>query len=578
MTTVPPNAVEPRWWQGHSPLAVGFFVVLVFVSEAPFVAGYILEPPGQHFTGAPTYAEDLAQHEAWAAEMASHLRYQNLFTPEPTPRGWFFTPLELLLGLFQKATGLPYMVLGIILGLACSPALAFSLMTMARRASVGRPGVAAASALLAGSFAPLLLGAEKIGLIHGNLSTVLGVGGDATPIFAGPSLYLLLSMLVLIALPLGDAQDPSRGFRMAGMILLPLAAIYPFFVPTLWLTAGFCALLWSRRWGWQSSLRGISWMGVMSSIPMVYWAVLPGVDSEYARFAKVNWAPIFSPEVTLLSLGLGLGAILGIPRLLRGNAYQEMLACFSLAFIVTLYVPAHPWRSHIFYLSPVLVIAAIAAWYAVLLRLRRGPRWALACALLAAATVGLPYYYLRNVRGMKDFRPPAYLTDGDVAAIQWIAAQPGTGVVIARPDVSPWIVARGNHRVVVGNFYWTHDYQRRRAEVEAIFEEGTDPRGVLRAEQVAWVLVDQDRGTPRWLEGVDPAARFGQTVIFRADRLIEHLESKNSTGSAGGLGNVSTPAFGGRLLFPPTVRSDESCNGKFSERTSKTSCGLSYSR
>lgn len=528
MTTVPPNPFEPSWWQGHSSLAVVVIVFFVFVSEAPILAGYMFEPPGQHFTGAATYAEDLAQHEAWAAEMAAHLRYQNLFTPEPTPRGWFFTPLELLLGLFQKATGFPYMMLGLILGLVCSPLLAFSLMTMARRAGVGRPGVAAVSALLAGSFAPIVDGAARIGLVHGNPSKIIGVGGDATPIFAGPSLYLLLSIVVLVALPLGDVQDPSRGFRFAGIALLPLAAIYPFFIPTLWLTAGFCALLWSKRWGWQSMLKGLSWVGIFSAIPMAYWAVLPRVDAEYARFAAVDWAPVFSPKVTLVSLGLGSGAILGIPRLLRGNAYQQMLACFSLAFIVALYMPAHPWRSHIFYLSPVLMIAAIAAWYPVLLRLSPGHRWALACALLTAAAISSPYYYLRNVRGAKDFRPPAYLTDGDVAAIQWIAAQPGSDVVIARPDLSPWVVARGNHRVVVGNYYWTHDYQRRKTEVEAIFEGRADPRGVLRAEHVVWVLVDGDRGVPAWVQDVDPVARFGQTVVLPADRLLEHLEREKA--------------------------------------------------
>ena len=109
-------------------------------------------------------------------------------------------------------------------------------------------------------------------------------------------------------------------------------------------------------------LRGIGWLGVFSALPMLYWAMLPWVDSEYARFAADNQRPLFSPLLTLVSLGLGSGAIIGIPRLLRANAYQQMLACFAMACILALYVPAHPWRSHIFYLSPVLVIGALAAW------------------------------------------------------------------------------------------------------------------------------------------------------------------------------------------------------------------------
>jgi len=499
---------------------------------APFFAGYLLEPPGLHFTGASTYAEDIAQHEAWAAEMAAHLRYQNLLTPEPTPRGWFFSPLELVLGLAQKVTALPYMLLANALWLACAPALAFALMTVARRAGLGRPGLAAVIALLAGSFAPLVHGAAMIGLMHGNAATVRSVGGDATPIFAGPSPYLLLATLVLVALPVSAPQNPARGFRLAGIPMFVLAAIYPFFIPTLWLTAGFCALLWARRWGWRPMLRGIAWLGVFSAVPILYWAVLPRVDSEYARFATANWRPLFSPLITLVSLGLGSGAIIGIPWLLRGNTYQQMLACFAGACIVALYIPTHPWRSHIFYLSPILVIAALAAWWPVLLRLRPGPRWVLSSGLLAAAIISTPYYYARNISGLARFERPAYLTSGDVAAIQWIANQPGIDVVLARPDLNPWVASRGHHRVVVGHYLWTHEYERRRAEVQAIFEDGADPRPLLRADQVAWILVDEDRGAPAWAQGIEPAVRFDQTVVLRADRLLEHLERE---------GDLNTP-------------------------------------
>ena len=108
-------------------------VLLVFISMLPSVAGYLLQPPGLHFTGAATYAEDKAQHEAWATEMAAHLWYQNLLTPEQTPRGWFLTPLELFLGLIQRVTGIPYDLAGDALWLGCAPLLAFALLTLPRQ-------------------------------------------------------------------------------------------------------------------------------------------------------------------------------------------------------------------------------------------------------------------------------------------------------------------------------------------------------------------------------------------------------------------------------------------------------------
>jgi hypothetical protein len=117
-----------------------------------------------------------------------------------------------------------------------------------------------------------------------------------------------------------------------------------------------------------------------------------------------------------------------------------------------------------------------------------------------------------------------FISRGTVAAIQWIADQPGTDVVLARWDLSPIVASRGHHRVVVGHEGWTHQFDRRLAEVGAVFENGADPRPLLKHEQVAWVLIDGERGVPEWAAGVDPAVRFDETVIFRADRLLEHLE------------------------------------------------------
>jgi hypothetical protein len=528
----PPSSkiVDLKWWQGHSPSAVAIIVLIAIISVTPYLVGYLIEPRGLHYTGALINAEDIAQHEAFASEMSAHLRYQNLLTPEATPRGWFLSPLELFFGLVQRATGIPYMVLYFGLGVLCAPPLAFSLMHLARRAGLSFPGVAAVVALLAGSFAPFVIGAAKLGLIPTDTGMVPAVGGDATPTFAGTNTYLLIAILVLIAIPLEDSEDPGRGFRLAGVPLLVIASIYPFFVPTLLLTAVLCAALWARGRGWKSMLKGLGWLGICSGPPIMYWAVLPQIDGEYARFSAGNHVHLFSIPLTLVSLGLGAGAIVGIPRLLRGNAYQQMLGCFAAAFVLALYFPPHPWRSHLFMFSPVLVIAALAAWWPMFLRLRRWLRWTVIGSLLTAAMISTPYYFHAKIKDMVHFAPPTYMTTGDVAAIQWIADQPGTEVVLARPDLSPFVASRGHHRVLVGQRLWTHQYERRRAEVEAVFENGADPRSLLTTEQVAWVLIDGDRGVPAWAMGVKPDVRFDQTVVLRADRLLEHLEGATAPG------------------------------------------------
>jgi hypothetical protein len=231
LSAMPPSSkpTDVRWWQGHSWLAIAVIFLIIFGSAIPFFLGYLIEPRGLHFTGSLWYSQDMAQHEAWASEMSAHLTYQNLLTPELTPRGLFFNPMEVGFGLIQRATGVPYMVLRTTLAIACAPALAFCLMHLARRAGLSRPGVAAVVALLAGSFGPLVV---PLGLTHRTWSVDL-IGGDATPTLIGEAngayIYLLLAMLVLVDLPLGKAEDPGRGFRLAAVPLSVMTMVYPFF-------------------------------------------------------------------------------------------------------------------------------------------------------------------------------------------------------------------------------------------------------------------------------------------------------------------------------------------------------------
>src|SRR5207248_1168964 len=80
---------------------VAAVLAVVLAAEAPIIAGFALA--GRNFTGSATagkYVPDSAQHELWADEMAHHGRFvANLLTPERTPKGWLFNPLEFLLGM-----------------------------------------------------------------------------------------------------------------------------------------------------------------------------------------------------------------------------------------------------------------------------------------------------------------------------------------------------------------------------------------------------------------------------------------------------------------------------------------------
>jgi hypothetical protein len=498
---------------------VAAVLAVVLLAEAPIIAGFALA--GRNFTGSATagkYVADSAQHELWADEMAHHGRFvANLLTPERTPKGWLFNPLEFAFGMGERLTGLPYAVLNLGGELLVAPLLALALVVLARRAGLRRPAFPLLIALLAGTFQPLVLYAHDAGLR--GWSHLSGVGVDNSPPSAGTWLILPLAVLTILFLTRA-AGDPTRGFRRAGIALAAETAIYPFLAPALWLTVAFYALLLARRIGWRRMLPGAAWFTALPFAPLLYYAVvLPSVDPEFERFSRLNYVPIFGLGGLLTSLGLGVATLVGLPRLLRGNEAQQVLACAAVAVVVALYLPRHPDRSHILYLGPVLVIGAFAAWWPEL-RARPLGRWhVLAAVVVAAALVSAPYYYRFRIEALVHREAPAFLTAGDRATFSWLARQHDDGVVLARTDIGPWVAARGRHRVIAGHYLWTHDWTQRSKEVDAAFDQGADPRPLIRRFGVTWVVIDTDRGTPSWARGVAPAQRFDSTIVLAGRQL-----------------------------------------------------------
>jgi len=41
----------------------------------------------------------------------------------------------------------------------------------------------------------------------------------------------------------------------------------------------------------------------------------------------------------------------------------------------------------------------------------------------------------------------------------------------------------------------------------------------MRRFGVTWVLIDTERGTPRWARGIAPAMRLGSTIVLAARQL-----------------------------------------------------------
>jgi hypothetical protein len=92
---------------------------------------------------------------------------------------------------------------------------------------------------------------------------------------------------------------------------------------------------------------------------------------------------------------------------------------------------------------------------------------------------------------------------------------------------APGLPPRSDHHVLIGHGFWTHQYDRRLAAVQRVFDEGADPVPLVRDENVTWILIAAETPAPGWAEGVEPAARFGATRVLQADALLQHLSDKD---------------------------------------------------
>jgi hypothetical protein len=273
---------------------------------------------------------------------------------------------------------------------------------------------------------------------------------------------------------------------------------------------------WHRRRGRGATVRALAWTLLPAAIPSVYYAMLPHVDGEFARFQRLNHQPLMSPKVFVAGFAIGLVAVLLAPLLLRGNPCRRALGVLALVVLVMLFVPQYPWRSHLLHFTPFLFLAAAAGLAGLRDRLRDGAvRRALlplAITVIAVLVVATPYHLWRAADAAASQRPPEYV-DRDVAhALDWLAGHGGDATVLAPSGVGPWVAAWGGHHTIVGHYFWTRHYAANRRAVDAVYRGG-DPARLIRRYDVRYVIVDRRR-PPAWAARLHPTARFGHTLVL----------------------------------------------------------------
>jgi len=186
--------------------------------------------------------------------------------------------------------------------------------------------------------------------------------------------------------------------------------------------------------------------------------------------------------------------------------------------IVLLYAPLATQRQLSLGIWTPMVILAGLAWQQVI-----WPCLARPARLLAVASVALLVLpsnllvYAAAFSAVPRRAPEVFLTQGEAAALDWLAGQPAGRVVLASPDFSLFIPARTDARVIYGHPHETVNAAAHQQAVEDFFAGRISPEMFEEQYHVDYVVYgprEKELGPEPALNGWGKVFQQGEVTIY----------------------------------------------------------------
>jgi len=509
--------------------------LVVAASTAPYMAGRLAQTADMRFAGAILDRADYHSHLAkmWQG-YRGQWRYRLLFTPEEH-QGVYLQTFYLALGHLARLTGLGLpltyqaarMVFGLLMLLAVYRFTAhFVGPVRTRRVAFLLATTASGVGWLTEALAPTPPGGVSpmdFWLLDGFTYLAL----LTSPHFCAAISLLLAIYLLLLRRP--EGPSPGEG-ALAVLASLALGAIHPYallladLLPVLyWAAEG----LRTRRVAWRG-LAAVAAMGIAQSPLLAYDLWVFRTQPVFAAWSAQNVT--LSPPLRVYLFGYGvLLALGGVGSAVWARGERRGLA-FLLLWIGLVATLSHlPWNLQRRFLEGVQVPLGVLAgvglaeglWPPGRGQARR--RWlAQATVVVLAATSNL---YLTAALTLAAGRSPGPFWPADVlAGVDWLGENTSwEETVLAGFEVGNLIPARIGHRVVLGHWMETVDYEGKQAAVDRFFSSATPEEerlALLSGWEVGWVfygpeeraLGDFDPAESAYLE---PAFRRGEATVYR---------------------------------------------------------------
>lgn len=513
-------------------------IVLAF-STAPYLAGYLAQTPQERFAGALLDRVDYHSHLAKMQQgYRGEWRYRLLFTPEDHEGAYLQTfyvasgHLARLLGLGLPLTyQIGRLVFGFLMLLSVYWFVAhYCAAVRTRRTAFLLATTASGLGWLTEAVAPTPPGGVSpmdFWLLDGFVYLAL----LTSPHFCAATGLLLTIFVLLLRSP---SRGPSlRDGALAVLASLTLGLIHPYalliadLVPALyWIIEGLRA----RRWVW----RGLAWvvgMGVAQAPLLIYDAWVFLTQPVFAGWSVQNVT--LSPPLRVYLWGYGVLMVLAALGAITRARHAEQSLLFPLLWVGVVALLTHlPWNLQRRFLEGVQVPLGLLAGVGVAEGLwtlvgvpTRGRVARLLTALVVALATVSNLYVTAGLTLAAAAREPALYGSADVlAGVDWLGANTSSEeAVLAGFSTGNLIPARIGHRVVLGHWMETVEYDAKRSAVARFFAADTpdaERRALAGEWQVRWLFHGPDE---RALGGFDPASvawlrpafRVGGVAIYR---------------------------------------------------------------
>jgi hypothetical protein len=422
---------------------------------------------GKTLTGATgIYPADQLQYMAWAREEAGHLLAASNFDLVPSGHV-LIDPMFLVSGLGFRV-GLPIQVAF----LAWFP-IAAAVLFGGFRAYVRRTvteGFDRTFALALALFActPVLPLLAWTSAVHGQSKfRLIAIAIDSNPsgqLWGYFPIAIVLGLLALILLAVERAlsgQAPRKHLVLASMGGALVAWLHPWQGATLIVI--LLALVALGR-PWRPKLV-LALPVLATSLPIVYYAILPHVDSAWA-LAKVQngLGAETMTQVLMLLAPLGLLALGGAFRPIR--TVQDRILLIWPAAALFVYWLSPPYATHaVETISLPLAVLAARGWRSLPAR-----KLVLGCALVVLTLPGIAYLGDILAQQVGDHQGAYLLPRDDARALSYLAATPARGGVLAPTPPSISVPALAGRKTWIGHPSWTPGMIFRDGQARVLFE------------------------------------------------------------------------------------------------------------